>query len=256
MPMARICSSASLLGKWLSIDIRVWPASIGSIVTIPVVLGKSVFTRPVVVGEPVAERDPARRIGLEDVPEALGLVARGSGHVVLDAAAGREVVRGHGRRVGRRAPPALELARVGPQLPDALGRRGELGRQGHREGLGVLADCGHGHRRVSSVRVSRSVMRSIRPRHSSSYRSSSPRARRSRSMLVWTTLRRPVACLRHQAGPLEHGDVLLHGREAHGVVGRQLRDALAPVEGSEDDVAAGGVREGGEDLIGVEGRLH
>ena len=31
MPMARSCSSASLLGKWLSIDIRVWSASIGNI---------------------------------------------------------------------------------------------------------------------------------------------------------------------------------------------------------------------------------
>ena len=49
------------------------------------------------------------------------------------------------------------------------------------------------------------------------------RARRSRSMLVRTTLRRPMRCLGDQAGPLEHRDVLLHGREAHRVVRRPAR---------------------------------
>ena len=52
-------------------------------------------------------------------------------------------------------------------------------------------------------------------------------------MLVRTTLRRPVAFLRDQAGPLEHRDVLLHGREAHRVVPGQLRHALAPARGRE-----------------------
>ena len=38
-------------------------------------------------------------------------------------------------------------------------------------------------------------MRSMRPRHSASYWSSRPRARRSPSMLVRTTLRRPLRSL-------------------------------------------------------------
>ena len=64
------------------------------------------------------------------------------------------------------------------------------------------------------------------------------------------------ALLGDQAGPLEHRDVLLHGGEAHGVVPGQLGDALAAAERAQDDVAPGGVRQGGEDLVGVEGGLH
>ena len=114
---------ASVLGKWLSIDIRVRPASIGSIVTRPSLRGKSSFGRAVVVREPVDEDEPMRRLGLDDVPEAARLVAGRPGHVVLDMAAGREVVGGERGGVGGRAPPALELARIGPQLPDALRAR-------------------------------------------------------------------------------------------------------------------------------------
>ena len=65
------------------------------------------------------------------------------------------------------------------------------------------------------------------------------------------------ALLGDQAGPLEHGDVLLHGREAHRVVPGQLGDALVAVERAQDDVAPGGIRQGGEDVVGVEGvRRH
>ena len=256
MPMARTCSIASVLGKWLSIDIRVRPASIGSIVTRPSLRGKSSFGVPSSLREPVDEDESTRRIGLDDVPEAARLVAGRPGHVVLDVAAGRQVVGGEGGGVGRRTPPALELARIGPQLPDALRRRVELGGQGHGQGVGVLADGGDSHASVSLLLVMRSVMRSMRPRHSASYWSSRPRARRSPSMLVRTTLRRPRALLGDQAGPLEHGDVLLDRREAHRVVPGQLGDALAAAERAQDDVAPGGVGQGGEDVVGVEGGLH
>ena len=68
-------------------------------------------------------------------------------------------------------------------------------------------------------------MRSMRPRHSSSY-SSSSRARRAAPTLGADDLAPPDALLGDQPGPLEDGDVLLHGGEAHGVVRGQLRDAL------------------------------
>src|SRR5918992_1293326 len=150
----------------------------------------------VVVGEAVADDEPMRRLDLEDVPVALRLVALGSGHVVLDAAARREVVPCEGGGVARRAPPALELAWVGPKLPHPLGRCVELGVDGQGQLVGILADCGHGHPVVSFwfsvVSVTRTVMRSIRSRHRSSYRSSRRRATRSASRLVRTTFRRPV----------------------------------------------------------------
>jgi len=52
------------------------------------------------------------------------------GHVVLDAAAGRQAVLGEGGGIGRRTPPALDLARIGPKLPHPLGCRIERGLQG------------------------------------------------------------------------------------------------------------------------------
>ena len=61
MPIARTCSIASALGKWLSIDIRVRPAPIGSIVTRAVVLGKSVFGEPSAFAKP--SRNASRRGG-------------------------------------------------------------------------------------------------------------------------------------------------------------------------------------------------
>src|SRR5207253_1625471 len=106
--------------------------------------------------------------------------------------AGAQFVRVDGGGVGRRAPPSLELTRVGPQLPHPLGRGVELGGNGHLQRLRALPDCGDGHESVSLVWLMRLVMRSIRPCHSSSYRSSKLRATRIPSMLVRTTLRRPM----------------------------------------------------------------
>src|SRR5215831_3191662 len=57
--------------------------------------------RAVGVREAVTDREPIRRLGLEDLPVAMMLVALGSGHVVLDATAGRQVVPGEGGGVGR-----------------------------------------------------------------------------------------------------------------------------------------------------------
>ena len=82
-----------------------------------------VVRRTVAVRETVAEDEPMWRVSLEDLPVAIVLVALGPGHVVLDTAAGPQLVPGEGSGVGWRTPPALELARVGPQLPHALGRR-------------------------------------------------------------------------------------------------------------------------------------
>src|SRR4026208_1114845 len=105
-----------------------------------------------------------RRIGLQDIPEALRLVALGGGHVVFDVTAGREVVLRERCGIGGRTPPALELAGICPQLPDTLRRGVELSIKCHGEGVGILADGGDGHGFVSLLRVMMSVMRSTRSR--------------------------------------------------------------------------------------------
>ena len=83
---------ASALGNVLSIDIRVRPSPISSIAHARRRAREVGVRRAVGVREAVAEDERARRIGLEDVPAALRLVALRAGHVVLDAAAGRQVV--------------------------------------------------------------------------------------------------------------------------------------------------------------------
>src|SRR5438132_5089446 len=152
-------------------------------------------------GTTVAEENATRRLDLEDVPVAMRPVARGPGHVELNATAGCQIVFGEGGRVGRRSPPALELARIRPQLPNALDRCIEFGLNGQGEPLGILADSGDCHRLLSfvstvsmapAVSAMSSFMRSIRARHSSSYWSSRRRATSSASRLVRTTLRRPM----------------------------------------------------------------
>ena len=218
---------ASVLGKRLSIDIRVRPASIGSIVTRPSLRGKSSFGVPSSLANPSTNDEPVRRIDLEDVPVAVRLVAGRPGHVVLDAAAGREVVRREGRRVGRRAPPALELARIGPQLPDALGRRVEFGGQGHGQGVGVLADGGDGHA-MGLLRAGDEVGHAVDAAAPQRLVLVEQAARQAQPVDVGPDdLAAAGALLGDQAGPLEHRDVLLHGREAHRVVVGQLGDALA-----------------------------
>src|SRR5438093_8475364 len=154
-------------------------------------------------GTGVAQENATRWLDLEDVPVAVRLFASGPGHVVLDATAGRQIVLGEGGRVGRRTPPAPELPRIRPQLPDALDRCFEFGLNGQAEPLGIPADSGDGHRLLSfvstasmapAVSARSSFMRSIRARQSSSYWASKRRATSSASRLVRTTLRRPARC--------------------------------------------------------------
>ena len=117
-----------------------------------------------------------RRVDRDDVPDAVEALALRAGHEVGDGAAGLELVAFEGRRSHRRPPPALELARVGPQLPHALQRRIELGSDGQGAGVEVLVDVGDGHWGFpSSERTS--DMRATRPRHRSSSSSSARRAR-------------------------------------------------------------------------------
>ena len=61
----------------------------------------------------------------------------------------------------------------------------------------------------------------------------------------------PDALLGDQAGPLEHGDVLLHRREAHRVVAGQLDDALLGIDRAADDVAPRGIGERAEQAVDV-----
>ncbi len=112
---------ASVLGKMLMIDIRVRPAPISSIVTRISPVRHLRVRRAIIVGEAVADDEGVRGIDLLDLPVRPGRISLGPGHVVLDPAAWLQVVLGEGRRVGRRAPPPLELARVRPELPYPLG---------------------------------------------------------------------------------------------------------------------------------------
>ena len=62
-----------------------------------------------------------------------------------------------------------------------------------------------------------------------------------------------VALLDHEPGALEHGDVLLHGGEAHRVAAGERRHRVLLRHRADDDVAAGGVGERMEDAIGAIG---
>ena len=53
----------------------------------------------------------------------------------------------------------------------------------------------------------------------------------------------------HEAGSLQHGDVLLHGSERHVVGARQLRDRCLAAEGPSDDVASRRIGERPEDPV-------
>src|SRR5262249_22935797 len=61
----------------------------------------------------------------------------------------------------------------------------------------------------------------------------------------------PDALFGNQAGPLENGDVLLDGREAHRVVAGELDDALVGGDRAAHDVAASVVRKSAEHAIEV-----
>jgi len=60
-----------------------------------------------------------------------------------------------------------------------------------------------------------------------------------------------AAFLGEQVGPFEDGDVLLHGGETHVVPAGQGGHRGALVQHTHEDVAAGGVGQGGEDAIGA-----
>src|SRR5688500_2045134 len=55
---------------------------------------------------------------------------------------------------------------------------------------------------------------------------------------------------RHEPRLLQHGDMLLHGREGHVVPGRERRDrSLLPAEQTGDDVAARRVGQGAKEAV-------
>src|SRR5258708_7017485 len=102
MPMPRRCSIAAVLRKTLSIDMRV---PLGDLVdsdateTRPLLWqyvasgerGQVGVRRAVGVREAVAEHEPMRSVGLEH-PRSRAAGRPRPGHVVLDEAAGRQVV--------------------------------------------------------------------------------------------------------------------------------------------------------------------
>jgi hypothetical protein len=105
---------ASTVGNSISINIRVFPPSVSSMVTRSVVTGSFGFRRAVFVREAVAEDKPMRRLHLVHVPEPTILITLRAGHLVGDVPAGAQVMSIDRRRVSRWSPPALELARIGP----------------------------------------------------------------------------------------------------------------------------------------------
>ena len=65
-----------------------------------------------------------------------------------------------------------------------------------------------------------------------------------------------MALLCDQAGPLEHGDMFLYGREAHRVAPRESRNRGLVVGAAAKDVATGRVGEGMEQPVdGILGQL-
>src|SRR5690606_32618022 len=91
------------------------------------------------------EDDVVRFLGLDGGKPSVGLGAVGPGHVVAALAAGLELVPLEGGGPRRRAPPLLELARVGPELPGALRRGVELGDDREGQRIGVRARVQNRH---------------------------------------------------------------------------------------------------------------
>ena len=92
----------------------------------------------VVVREAVVEFQTVRGVNGDEPPPAAGLLPLGAGHEVAGLAAGDKLVLLERGRPGGRAPPALKLARVFPDLPDALHAGVELGDHGEAQGLEIL----------------------------------------------------------------------------------------------------------------------
>ena len=99
-------------------------------------------------------------------------------------------------------------------------------------------------------------MRSKRSAHICSYRSSKACAHPNAMEVGADDLAAADALLGDQPSPLEDGDVLLHRREAHGVVVGQLGDALMAGHRAAHDVAPRGISQGAEDAVVVEHQLH
>jgi hypothetical protein len=213
--------------------------------------------RPVLIGEGIGELQRGRGTDGGNPPQAVVDVALRTGHPVGDLTSRAEVVRLDRRRVGGRPPPAFELARIRPKLPHALDRSVEVSHQGDGQVVVVGVEAGDAQPvplileflpSGSVPSTSRSDIRSTRPRQVASSSSRACRAQPTTPASVRTSCP-PTALLGDQAGPLQHGDVLLHRREAHRIGPRESRDRRLARRAAAKDVAAGGVGESMEQLV-------
>src|SRR5690606_11486724 len=116
----------------------------------------------------------------------------GTCHVVEHPTPRAQVVLGDRRRVPGRAPPLLELAGIGPQLPHPVDRGVELGGGRDRGRLAVGVDGEISHLASPSSSWARiSPIRSIRSSQSASSWSSRNRARRTAVTSALTSCSRP-----------------------------------------------------------------
>src|SRR5919108_1039962 len=145
--------------------------------------------RPVGVGEGVGDLQRRRRIYRCDPPHAPVLVALRTGHEIGHLTARSERVLLDRRRIARRAPPALEHARIRPEFPHLTDRIFEVGDQRGGEAVVIRLDAGDGHL-VPPV-ASRFDIRSTRPRQVASSSSRAWRARSTAAASVWTSCSRP-----------------------------------------------------------------
>ena len=203
-----------------------------------------------VVGEPVLQLEPVRRRRRRAPPTSPWLVALGPGHEVGDPPARREVVVDDRGRVGRRAPPALELARVGPQLPGPLDGGVELG--GDRSWSGPRGPCwtcdGHG---VGPPLLVGCVRRASRRSGRCGRARPLPAARAAGRPCGWCrrcrgrAARGPCAAWSRAPPPRARRRASAPRRSSSGSGGRGRR-RCARLERAQDDVAPGGVGEGME----------
>src|SRR5689334_8759496 len=126
------------------------------------------------------------------------LVVLGPGHDVAALSPGLELVAWEGHRERLRTPPALELARVRPEVPEALGCGVEVGDHRHRQVLyiGAAGDGCHvpasSSARISAIFVALLI-------HSCSKAASNVAALRIVSGLAATRCSLPLLCLRTSA---------------------------------------------------------
>ena len=140
MPMPSIFSICSTSTNRVTAVILV-PPSCGSKVTYPGIGCHARHRLAVVAGETVCELESPRLVDRFDPPPTVRRVAAGTRHEVARLAADHEIVARERRWVRRRAPPALELARILPELPDLLRRGRKVGHHRERQVLCVLLTC-------------------------------------------------------------------------------------------------------------------